>query len=55
MIFLNVPCCFKNHKMCNEAVENNPKIIRHVLTHFIIKQMCDNVISVEPGLLSLIP
>ena len=40
--------------MCKETVENNPKIIRHVLTHFIIKQMCDNTIW-EPGLLSLIP
>ena len=55
MIFLNVPDCFKHTKMCYEAVKTNQIMIRHVLTHLIIKQLCDNVVSVEPELLSFIP
>ena len=46
-----VPDHFKRKEMYNEAVRNNPYMLRHVPDHFKTQEMCDKAVEIDPFIL----
>ena len=46
---------FKTQEMCNEAVRNNPYMLRHIPDHFKTEEMCDDAVEVSPWQLKYVP
>ena len=41
--------------MCDEAMRNNPYMLRHVANHFKTEEMCDDAVEASPWQLKYIP
>ena len=46
---------FKTQEMCDEALRNNPYMLRHVPDRFKTEEMCDDVVEVSPWQLKYVP
>ena len=46
---------FKTQEMCDEAMRNNPYMLRHVANHFKTEEMCDDAVEASPWQLKYIP